>query len=213
MKVTVCLNPIHTAVCTFACMLGYEMFADAIRDPMLNKLACTVGYKEGLPVVEDPGILSPQEFLDELMAERFPNIYLGDTSARIAVDISQMVGIRFGENIKAYAAKDGTAEALTGIPLAIAGWVRYLVGIDDEGKAFELSPDPMIPELKEMLEGVKFGEPDSVGNKLRPLLSNANIFGSDLYEAGVGDKIETMVSEMLAGPGAVRATLEKYLGE
>lgn len=32
----------------------------------------------------------------------FPNQYLGDTAQRIAVDISQMVGIRFGETIKAY---------------------------------------------------------------------------------------------------------------
>ena len=38
-----------------------------------------------------------------------------------------------------------------------------------------------------------------------------NIFGSDLYEAGIGDLIEDLFKEELAGPGAVRATLKKYL--
>ena len=33
----------------------------------------------------------------------------------------------------------------------------------------------------------------------------------DLYQAGIGEKIETIFREELAGPGAVRATLKKYL--
>lgn len=212
MKVTVCLNPIHTALCSYACMLGYELFADGMGDPQLRELARRVGYVEGLPVVEDPGILSPSAFLDELMAVRFPNPYLGDTSARIAVDISQMVGIRFGETIKAYVARDGSAEELTAIPLAIAGWLRYLLAVDDKGRVFELSPDPMLPTLRAQLAGVELGKPDSLTDQLRPILSNANIFGSDLYAAGIGEKIEAMVRRQLAGPGAVRETLIHYLG-
>lgn len=211
MKVTVCLNPIHTAVCTFARLLGYDLFADAITDPQLHKLACRIGYSEGLPVCEDPGIISPEKFLDELMAERFPNAYLGDTNARIAVDISQMVGIRFGENIKAYCSKYGDASCLTAIPLAIAGWIRYLLAADDNGQPMELSPDPMLPELTAQLSGIKFGDPGSIEDRLKPLLSNERIFGMDLYSAGVGNKIETMIRDMLNGKGAVRATLINYL--
>ncbi len=211
MKVTVCLNPIHTALCTYACMLGYRLFADGFRDPELRELARRIGYAEGLPVAEDPGILSPEAFLDEVMQVRFPNSCLGDTSARIAVDISQMVGIRFGENIKAYVRREGSAARLTAIPLAIAGWIRYLLAIDDRGESFELSPDPMIPKLREMLAGVEFGKPDTLTGQLRPVLSNANIFGIDLYEAGIGEKIEEMVRRQLKGPGAVRETLKHYL--
>ena len=213
MKVTVCLNPVHTAVCTYARMLGYELFADAIRDPDLAELAHRLGYSEGLPVVEDPGIISPEAFLDELMTERFPNAYLGDTNARIAVDISQMVGIRFGETIKAYCAKDGSASALTAVPLAIAGWIRYLIAADDNCEPMELSPDPMLPELTAALSGIRPGDPDSIGSKLRPLLSNERIFGSDLYAAGLGSRIEEMVRDMLEGKGAVRAALRKHLNK
>lgn len=61
-------------------------------------MARMIAYDEGLPVVADPGILSPQAFVDELFNDRFPNEYLGDTNLRLAVDVSQMVGIRFGRN-------------------------------------------------------------------------------------------------------------------
>ena len=192
-------------------MMGYTLFADGVQDPQLHELARQVGYVGGLPVVEDPGILSPEGFLDELMCVRFLNAYLGDTSARIAVDISQMVGIRFGETIKAYVSRDGDAKKLTAIPLAIAGWIRYLFAVDDAGRPFELSPDPMIPELRSRLKGVEYGKPDSLTDQLRPILSNENIFGMNLYEAGIGEKIEEMVRSQLAGPGAVRETLKHYL--
>ena len=211
MKVTTCLNPIHTALCTYDIMLGYILFADGMHDPELAKLAHQLGYIEGLPVVEDPKILSPKKFLDEVINRRFPNPFLGDTSARIAVDISQMVGIRFGETIKSHMIHYKNTEKLIAVPLAIAGWIRYLIGIDDNGKNIELSPDPMIPELKEKLNGIELGKPETVGEKLRPILSNKIIFGVDLYEVGLGEKIENMVKEELTGIGAVRSTLKKYL--
>ncbi len=212
MKVTVCLNPIHTALVSYDIMLGYTLFADGMHDPQLDALARRLGYTEGLPVVEDPGILSPKAFLDELMAERFPNPYLGDTSARIATDMSQMVAIRFGETTKAYMARKGTAQELVAIPLAVAGWLRYLLGVDDQGAPIELSPDPMVPYMKEQLAGIVVGQPDSLKDQLKPVLSNVNIFGVDYYEAGLGEKIETMFREEIEGPGAVRRTLIRYLG-
>ncbi|MBQ9065446.1 MAG: mannitol dehydrogenase family protein [Blautia sp.] len=211
MKVTVCLNPIHTALCVYDCMLGYEYFADGMKDEDIAELARQVGYCEGLPVVPDPGILSPEAFLDEVINVRFPNPYLGDTSARIATDISQMTAIRFGETIKAYIARDGDAKKLVAIPLAIAGWIRYLLSMDDEGQPMELSPDPMIPYMKEQLQGISFGQPESLKDQLKGVLSNETLFGTDLYRAGIGELIEEMVRSELSGKGAVRATMKKYL--
>jgi fructuronate reductase len=42
------------------------------------------------------------------------------------------------------------------------------------------------------------------------ILSNESIFGVNLYEISIGEKIEGVFHEMLTGPGAVRRTLEKY---
>lgn len=213
MKVTVCLNPVHSATGPLGVVLGYDLFAHMLNtNPDMMKMARTIAYDEGLPVVADPGILSPQAFVDELFNDRFPNEYLGDTNLRLAVDVSQMVGIRFGETIKAYVAKYGDASRLTAIPLGIAGWLRYMLAVDDDGKHYELAPDPMNEEIGDQLKDIVIGKPKTFTDQLRPILSNERLFFTDLYQAGVGEKIEQMFREMIAGPGAVKATIHKYVG-
>ena len=212
MKVTACLNPVHSALGPIGVVLGEPLFAHMLNhNPDAMKMAQMV-EAEGIAMVEDPKILSPKAFADELFRDRFVNEYLGDTNLRLAVDVSQMVGIRFGETIKAYVAKYGSAEKLTAIPLGIAGWLRYLLAVDDNGSRFELAPDPMNEELTDALKGIVVGKPETFTDQLRPILSNERIFFIDLYKAGVGDKVEAMFREMLAGPGAVRDTIHRYVG-
>ena len=212
MKVTVCLNPVHSATGPLGVALGYELFAHMLNtDADMMKMARMVAYDEGLPVVQDPGILSPQAFVDELFNDRFPNEYLGDTNLRLAVDVSQMVGIRFGETIKAYVEKYGDASRLTALPLGIAGWLRYMLAVDDAGKKYELAPDPMNEEIQEQLKDIVVGQPETFTDQLRPILSNERLFFIDLYKAGVGEKVENMFREMIAGPGAIKAAIHKYV--
>ena len=212
MKVTVCLNPVHSVTGPLGVVLGYDLFAHMLNtNEDMMKMARMVAYDEGLPVVEDPGILSPQVFVDELFNDRFPNEYLGDTNLRLAVDVSQMVGIRFGETIKAHVAKYGNASRLTAIPLGIAGWLRYMLAVDDEGRDYELAPDPMNEELQEQLGDIVVGKPETLKDQLKPVLSNERLFFTDLYKARVGEKVEEMFREMIAGKGAVKATLHKYI--
>ena len=212
MKVTVCLNPVHSATGPLGVVLGYDLFAHMLNtNEDMMKMARMVASDEGLPVVEDPGILSPQVFVDELFNDRFPNEYLGDTNLRLAVDVSQMVGIRFGETIKAHVAKYGNASRLTAIPLGIAGWLRYMLAVDDEGRDYELAPDPMNEELQEQLGDIVVGKPETLKDQLKPVLSNERLFFTDLYKARVGEKVEEMFREMIAGKGAVKATLHKYI--
>ena len=134
-----------------------------------------------------------------------------DAPQRIATDTSQKVGIRFGETIKSYVSEGRDMSNLVALPLAIAGWMRYLLAVDDEGKAMELSSDPMKDELCAKLAGIKVGDPASYKGELKEILSNEVIFGSDLTRAGLSERIEEMFVEQLKGPGAVRATLRKYL--
>lgn len=212
MKVTVCLNPVHSATGPLGVVLGYDLFAHMLNtNEDMMKMARMVAYDEGLPVVPNPGILSPQAFVDELFNDRFPNEYLGDTNLRLAVDVSQMVGIRFGETVKAYVEKYGDASRLTAIPLGIAGWLRYLLAVDDAGNHYELAPDPMKEELTEQLKDIVVGHPETFKDQLKPILSNERLFFTDLYKDGVGEKIETMFREMITGPGAVKATIHKYV--
>ena len=212
MKVTTCLNPLHTAMAVYGCLLGHTSIAEEMEDQEIRALVEQIGYKEGLPVVVDPGVLDPKAFIDEVVKERLVNPYIPDTPQRIAKDTSQKVAIRFGETIKSYRdAKDLDPADLVVVPLAIAGWLRYLLAVDDEGNEMPLSSDPMLDELTPQLEGIEIGKPDSVGDKLKSILSNENLMGSDLYEVGLGEKIEGYFKEMIAEEGAVRATLNKYL--
>lgn len=213
MKVTTCLNPLHTALAVYGCVLGYTKIADEMKDPELKALIEKIGYVEGMPVVTDPGIINPTDFIHEVIDQRLPNVFMPDTPQRIACDTSQKVSIRFGETIKSYVARpDLDARDLTFVPLAIAGWLRYLLALDDECKPFECSGDPMLETLQQQLSSVELGQPETVTSEvMNPILSNKVIFACDLVEVGLADKITGMLRELVAGPGAVRATLKKHL--
>ena len=162
-------------------------------------------------MVESPEIIDPKAFADELFNLRFVNEYLLDTNLRLCTDESQGLGIRFGETIKAYTAKYGSAEQLIAIPLGIAGWLRYVLAVDDAGNTYTLAPDPLAGEIADALKDVEIGNPETLKDQLKPILSNEKIFFTNLYENGVGEKIEGLFREMIAGQGAVRATIDKYM--
>ena len=211
MKVTTCLNPLHTSLAVFGCLLGYQRISDEMNDEDLVKLIRRVGYQEGLPVVKDPGILHPKDFIDTVVEIRLPNPFMPDTPQRIACDTSQKIPIRFGETIKSYLADPGKNPSdLTGIPLVLAAWLRYLTGKDDAGKEMEISPDPMVDRLQASLAGMTLGHPASAEGRAESILEDAVYFGVSLKEAGLEEKVMGYLKEMLAGPGAVRTTLHKY---
>lgn len=213
MKVCTCLNPLHTSLAVFGCLLGYDLISKEMKDPALKKLVEVIGYEEGLPVVINPGILDPEKFIDEVLNVRIPNPFMPDTPQRIATDTSQKLAIRFGETVKAYQKSEQlNIKDLKMIPLVFAGWIRYLAGIDDNGDTFTLSPDPMLDTLQPLIKELKLGGESDVHGILTPLLSDENIFGINVYDAGMGELVESYVKEMTAGPGAVRNLLNKVTG-
>jgi len=203
MKVTTCLNPLHTALAVTGCLLGYTLIADEMKNPTLKRFVEVIGYEEGLKVVTNPKIINPKEFLDEVINKRFKNPFIPDTPQRIATDTSQKVAIRFGETIKAYHKSEHLdVLKLIAIPLAIALWCRYLLGIDDNETPFTLSPDPMLEKLQDILKDT---------SNVKQIISSKEVFGVDLYKIGIGNKIEKMFYELIDGKDAVKNTLAKYI--
>ena len=100
MKVGTCLNPVHTSLAVYGCLLDHHLICEEMSDEVLNKLAKHIGYDEGLPVVVDPKILNPKEFIDTVINDRLPNPYMPDAPQRIAMDTSQKLPVRFGETLK-----------------------------------------------------------------------------------------------------------------
>ncbi len=198
MKVCTCLNPLHTALAIYGCLLGYKTIHDEMEDDDLKTLVYRLGHDEGMKTVVDPGVLSPVEFLDNVLKKRLPNPFMPDTPQRIACDTSQKLPIRFGETIKAYRARpDLSTEDLKLIPLVLAGYLRYLKAIDDKGEAFDLSPDPMLDTLCPLSK--------------EDVLKHTEVFGTDLFADTLGKRVLAIYEELDKGPGSVRATLHKAL--
>lgn len=211
MKVCTCLNPLHTCLAVFGCMLSYRKISDEMKDAALTGFIHQIGYVEGLPVVVDPKIMSAVSFMNEVVSKRLPNPFVPDTPQRIACDTSKKIPVRFGETLKAYLARgEKDLSFLTFIPLMFAGYARYLTGIGDDGKPFEISPDPNLAVLKPLVADFVLGKPFDT-SKLVPLFSNADIFGVDLYQVGLGEKAQEMFTEMGKETGAIRKTIDAYL--
>ena len=218
MKVTTCLNPLHTALAVFGMLLGYPTMSQTIADPDLKALVTRLGYVEGLPVVEDPGIFSPKEFLRQVIEIRVPNPGLPDTPARICADTSQKIPVRYGITISKYIqAKDLDTADLEAIPLIIAAWLRLLIGsdgdgTDDAGRPVKLSPDPRLEELQRILVDIPLNgsaKKETLTTTIKSILADTSIFGTDLNATPLADKIETFLTAMCQGNGAVASTLHK----
>ena len=211
MKVCTCLNPLHTAMALYGCMLGYTLISAEMKDPDLRPFIQKIGYMEAMPVVVDPGVLNTYEFIGDVINRRLPNPFMPDAPQRIAMDTNQKLPIRFGETLKKYLARGLDKGNLVLIPLVLAGYARYLKGIKDDGTPFEPSPDPLLQELQAIVAPLEIGKAHQDWSCLKQLYSRSDIFGVNLYEAGLGEQVEGMVRELYAGPGAVRATLHKYV--
>ncbi|MBR6323184.1 MAG: mannitol dehydrogenase family protein, partial [Lachnospiraceae bacterium] len=211
MKVCTCLNPLHTAVATAGCLLGYTLISDEMKDDDLRTYITRMVYEEAMPVVTDPGIVSPAEFADTVLTKRLPNPFMPDTPQRIVVDNSQKIPVRFGETIKNYIKEGLDLNRLNLVSFALASYARYLRGIDDEGRAFEPSPDPLLSELMPIVAGLEVKEGEQDFSCLKALYCRPEIFGVNLYDTVLGDKVEAIVKKLYAGPGAVRKILHEMV--
>jgi fructuronate reductase len=143
-------------------------------------------------MAQHPLVINPTAFLREVWQERLPNPYIPDTPARIAADTSQKIPIRFGINLQNRKSYDD----LQAIPFFFALWLLYLKGRDDNGKPIAISPDPRLQELQ--------------AKSPRAILSDASIFGVDLYAVGLGERVEAML-EQITPTGAVARALKEMI--
>ena len=215
MKVSTCMNPMDTALGVYGCMLGYTQISAEMKDKELVNLVTRMSEQEAMPMVADPGVIDPVSFLHEVLGERYPNPFLQDSPQRIATDTSRKIAPRFGVTLYAYynsTLPAHRATKLVYIPLVLAGWLRYLVGVDDRGEPFELSPDTNLDHIRSLMGNPKLGDEVSE-EQLYPLLANRYYFGVNLFEIGVGETVVRMFNELNKGPRAIRETLRRYCGE
>ena len=208
----------------------------ALDDPVLRELAERLTYLRNLnetrekyrATIEEQGALTEElaaaldtavtmTELDDLYRPYRPKRRTRATVAKekglepLALEIFKQDGRNPEDLAKAYVASDELDVAkLKRIPLVFAGWLRYLMGVNDNGEKFELSPDPLLETVCPYVAGLELGKAADA-EALKPLLEDAKIWGVNLYEVGMAEKVVGYLTEMIAGPGAVRATLQKYV--
>lgn len=207
MKVGTCLNPLHTTLSILGMLLDYKYIYQMMDNKYITNFLKEISYNEGLKVVVDPLIINPKDFLNEVLTKRLNNPFIPDTPNRIVTDTSQKIPVRFMETIKLYKEKNLDLKDLNYIPLVIALWLRYLLGINDKGEKINLSPDPLLDLLTNKLANIKLGDTNF---NIKDILNIKEIFLIDLYEIGIASKIESYFKELIKGENAVENTLKKY---
>jgi mannitol 2-dehydrogenase len=155
------LNGSHCALGYLASLAGHDTMPGAMQDPVFAEFIRRLMAEEVQPLLEDATGLD----LDGYRAgtfERLGNPRLADRPRRLCRNGSAKMPAHVLPSIAAAR----TASPL--LTLAVAGWLRYLRGVDERGAMIEID-DPRAGELRSLaIAG---------GTDPRPLLSDRAIFG------------------------------------
>lgn len=207
---TCCLQPLEFVLGIYGSLLGYHYTGDMMKDQSLSDLVHCVGYQEGLSVVTTAKD-ETKIYLDEVFTKRLPNGYMKQTPSSFVGESGLKMTRCFGETLKRYVKKGKPMEEMVGIPLAIAGWLRYLLEVDDRLQPMSVVLDDTSEIVQNNLQGIVVGKPETYRGQLRVLLTNDQLFGVNLQEVGLATKIEELFVAQLAGEGAVKATVKQHI--
>lgn len=165
-----CLNGTHSSLAYLGYLSGYETIADTVADPDFARFCKGLWAKEIIPVLSAPPGVDLNAYAASLF-ERYANPAIRHRTWQIAMDGSQKLPQRLlgtiAENLAA-------GRVPRGLCLAVAGWMRYVGGIDEKGQQIDVR-DPLAAELKSLSDGAGNAE-----GKVAALLSVSKIFPSDL---------------------------------
>jgi mannitol-1-phosphate/altronate dehydrogenase len=190
------LNASHSAIGYNGTLAGYSTVDQVMADPLFRTLMQRQMREDVAPLLPPvPGI--DLDAYQETLVERFSNPKIADQLGRVCLDGSAKVP-KFVIPALRDALDAGRPHRW--LTVTLAGWLRYLNGIDDAGQAIALQ-EPRLAELEPL---AREGRDDP-----RALLSVRNLFG-DLgdREAFVAELQMTLRDLYTLG---TRPTLARYL--
>jgi fructuronate reductase len=165
------LNGAHSALAYLGYLGGHETIAETMADPGYAGFVERLWRDEIVPVVPPPPETDLLTYVAALKA-RFANPAIRHRTWQIAMDGSQKLPQRLLGTIRERLARDRPIPCLA---LVIAGWIRYVGGVDDQGAAIDVR-DPMA----ETLRAVQADWPKDPDARVRAVLALEPIFGADL---------------------------------
>jgi fructuronate reductase len=165
------LNGSHSALAYLGYLAGYDYVYQVSADPRFQRLVNGLWDESGATLQPLPGI-DVAQYRRDLLA-RFQNAALPHKTWQIAMDGSQKLPQRLlhpaRERLQAGA-------SIGHLALAVAGWMRYVGGVDASGKPIDVR-DPLAGQFKVICASAGDADPDL---RVRGLLALSAVFGDDL---------------------------------
>ena len=165
------LNGSHSTLAYLGFLLGHEYVWQASADPLLGALIERLMATEVVPTLKPPPGVNLDAYCGDLVA-RFRNPALPHRTRQIAMDGSQKLPQRLLGTVRDRLAGGGSIAHLA---LAIAGWIRYASGTDEQGAPIEVS-DPLAGKFAAIAAAAR-GNASEIADGF---LALTEVFGADL---------------------------------
>jgi fructuronate reductase len=165
------LNGPHSTLAYLAVQMGRETVADAMHDLHLVRFLAAMMRDEIEPTLKPDGLGDLTPYRHETL-KRFANPALRHRTRQIAMDGSQKLPQRLLGTLRDRLSAGAPIDRLG---LALAAWMRWVVGTDEAGEPHELN-DPLAPKLT-AIAAAAGRDPEALA---RGLLAVREIFGDDL---------------------------------
>ncbi|MDX6042169.1 mannitol dehydrogenase family protein [Scandinavium lactucae] len=163
------LNGSHSFLAYLGYLAGYQHINECMADDNYRRAAHALMLKEQAPTLKVQGV-DLGRYAD-LLIERYSNPALRHRTWQIAMDGSQKLPQRMLDSVRWHLAKNSDFSLLA---LGVAGWMRYVDGIDEQGNAIEVC-DPLLSTLQAVVQNSAQGEA-----RVNALLGIEAIFGNEL---------------------------------
>lgn len=192
------LNGSHSFLAYLGYLAGYQHINDCMEDEHYRHAAYTLMLQEQAPTLKVQGV-DLQDYANRLI-ERYSNPALRHRTWQIAMDGSQKLPQRMLDSVRWHLAHDSKFDLLA---LGVAGWMRYVGGVDEQGNPIEIS-DPLLPVIQKAVQSSAEGTA-----RVQSLLAIKAIFGDDLPGNSLFTTKVTEAYLSLLAHGA-KATVAKY---
>ncbi|WP_034455405.1 mannitol dehydrogenase family protein [Buttiauxella noackiae] len=192
------LNGSHSFLAYLGYLAGYQHISECMLDENYRRTAHALMLQEQAPTLKVQGV-DLAKYADSLIA-RYTNPALRHRTWQIAMDGSQKLPQRWLDSIRWHLANGSKFSLLA---LGVAGWMRYVGGVDEQGNAIEVS-DPLLSAIEQAVSASQEGE-----NRVKALLGLKTIFGEDLP---ANEKFVAQVTEsyLALRENGAKATVAKF---